>query len=124
MGFFNKLMNAGDKLVKMAGMGSATLQAAYVQKQAPTGSGVYQIRYQGQLMKVGMAKDGLRKRFSDYYRGLSGGTAGLRHITEDNRDRIIVSWKECPRDECRAREKYMYDNFKNQGEEMPWAERR
>jgi hypothetical protein len=91
MGFLGDLI-AG--VAKAAGVGRCSLKAAY-EGQAPNRSGVYKVYYEGQLMKVGKAEDGLRKRFSDYYRGTSGGTAGLSYIDENNRDEITVSWMEC-----------------------------
>lgn len=120
MGFLNGLVKAASKAVE----GRASLKDAYLNKLAPTGAGVYQIKYQGQLMKVGKASDGLRKRFSDYYRGQEGGTAALKYITASNRDQVIVSWKECSKDMCRKLETQMYDSAKARGEELPWSERR
>jgi len=91
---------------------------------AVTGSGVYRITYRGQLMKVGKASDGLRKRFSDYYRGVSGGTAGLKYITEENKDSVKVSWMECSGSKAREIETQWYDQAKSQGKELPWSDRR
>lgn len=105
-------------------VGRASLKDAYLEEKAPKGSGVYKIFYKGQLMKVGKAIDGLRKRFSDYYRGSEGGTAALKYITTQNRDDIVVQWRECPPDKCREIEAKMYDSAKNSGEELPWSERR
>lgn len=121
MGFFDSIMKAASSAT---GMGSASLKSAYLEKKAPKGSGVYKVKYRGQLMKVGKAPDGLRKRFSDYYRGLEGGTAGLKYITESNRDEVSVSWKECPKSEARKLETQMYDQAKKRGEELPWSSRR
>ena len=104
--------------------GSASLKDAYLEEKAPKGHGCYKVYYRGQLMKVGKAVDGLRKRFSDYYRGKEGGTAGLKFITSENRDQIRVSWIECAVSKCREIEKQWYDKAKASGEEMPWSERR
>jgi hypothetical protein len=104
--------------------GSASLKDAYLGEKAPQGPGCYKVYYHGQLMKVGKAVDGLRKRFSDYYRGQSGGTAGLKYITEDNRDQVRVSWLGCPSDKCRELETQWHDKARAAGEEMPWSERR
>lgn len=108
----------------LVGVGQTSLREAYVNKQAPRGSGVYRVYYRGQLMKVGKAPDGLRKRFSDYYRGEEGGTAHLKYITKENRDQVMVMWQECPKDRARAIETSWYDQAKAGGEEMPWSERR
>lgn len=103
---------------------STTLRDAYKNKKAPTSSGVYEIRLDGKLMKVGKASDGLRKRFSDYYRGKVGGTAGLKYITEDNRDNISVVWRICKKDVCRDHEIKLYEQAIKSGEDMPWSERK
>ena len=104
--------------------GEASLRSAYVKKQAPTTPGVYGVYYRGQLMKVGKAADGLRKRFSDYYRGQAGGTAGLKYITVANRDQVNVQWLVCPKQFARRIEIVWYDRAKARGEEMPWSSRR
>lgn len=121
MSFFNNLIN---NISRATGMGNCSLKAAYLDEQAPKGCGVYKIKYQGQLMKVGKAEDGLRKRFSDYYRGQSGGTAGLKYITESNRDDVTVMWVECSRENTRSLEKQWYDEARAKGEELPWSDRR
>ncbi|MDD3044812.1 MAG: hypothetical protein PHF33_05075 [Candidatus Delongbacteria bacterium] len=104
--------------------GSASLKDAYLNQKAPIGTGVYKVYHRGQLMKVGKAVDGLRKRFSDYYRGKEGGTAGLKFITSENRDHVRVTWLECPSDKCRELETQWHDKARTSGEEMPWSERR
>jgi len=121
MGFLDSFFSS---LSSAAGMGSASLKSAYFDKKAPQGPGVYKITYQGQLMKVGKASDGLRKRFSDYYRGQAGGTAGLKYITESNRDDVHVQWKECSPTEARKIETRWYDQAIQRGEELPWSDRR
>lgn len=117
-------MSLRDLILGPTGMGRASLRAAYLDKKAPDTPGVYKVYYQNQLMKVGKAEGGLRKRFSDYYRGSAGGTAGLKHITENNRDDIKVSWKLCKRNECRALEVQWYNEAISAGESLPWSERR
>ena len=92
MGFFDSLVKT---VSSVAGAGRTSLRNVYENKAAPNESGVYKVFYQGELMKVGKAEDGLRKRFSDYYRGSAGGTAGLSYITSENRDEVQVSWKTC-----------------------------
>ena len=127
MGFFDnvfqKVNKAMDAASSASGIGKASLKAAYLDKKAPKESGVYKIKCDGQLMKVGKASDGLWKRFSDYYRGTAGGTAGLKYITESNRDSVQVSWKKCSASEARKIEIKMYEQAKNNGEEMPWSAR-
>ena len=75
-------------------------------------------------MKVGKAADGLRKRFSDYYRGQAGGTAGLKYITVTNRDQVKVQWMVCPKEYARRLEIAWYNQAKARGQEMPWSSRR
>ena len=121
MGLFDNL----TRVVSSAtGMGNASLKSAYLDKKAPKDPGVYRIKYEGQLMKVGKASDGLRKRFSDYYRGSSGGTAALKYITKSNRDQVSVSWKKCSASEARKLEKQWHDQAKANGNELPWSDRR
>jgi len=123
MGF----LDAIGKLVKTASShlptGGSSLRAA-AKESSLNFPGVYKIFYAGQLMKVGKAEDGLRKRFSDYYRGREGGTAGLKYIDESNRDGVSVQWRKCEGNECRTLETQMYDQAKAAGEELPWSDRR
>ena len=95
-----------------------------MEQKAPTLPGVYKVFYRRQLMKVGKAEDGLRKRFSDYYRGAAGGTAALSYITNETRDEVVVSWVVCRKDQARRIELQWYDEAKSRGEEMPWSDRR
>jgi len=107
-----------------SGSGRASLKDAYLGEKAPKGPGVYKIFHNNKLMKVGKANDGLRKRFSDYYRGVEGGTAALKYITTANRDEVIVQWRECPVEKCRELETKMHDSAINSGETLPWSDRR
>lgn len=102
----------------------ASLKDAYCAQLAPAGPGVYKLYLNGRLMKVGKASDGLRKRFSDYYRGITGGTAGLKYINESNRDDIIAVWVECEISQCRELEIKLYNEAEARGEKMPWSERK
>ena len=102
---------------------STTLRAAYLEKQAPNKPGVYKMYHDGKLMKVGKAEDGLRKRFSDYYRGQKGGTAGSRYVNESNRDEIEVWWVCLPRDKCREAERNMTQQAIDGDEKLPWVVR-
>ena len=122
MGFFDKVVAVATQAARNI-MGSATLREAYLDKKAPTRSGVYELYLGGKLMKIGKAENGLRKRFSDYYRGLEGGTAGIREIDESNRDEIRVSWVCLPSNKCREEEKRRIQEAKKQGEQLPWVHR-
>lgn len=119
------LLDSMLKICSVAtGTGSASLKDAYLGQKAPSGPGVYKIFHGGQLMKVGKAGDGLRKRFSDYYRGPAGGTASLKYITSSNRDNVKVFWQECPASEARKIETRWYDQARKKGETLPWSDRR
>ncbi|MBU4485809.1 MAG: hypothetical protein KKD38_02670 [Candidatus Delongbacteria bacterium] len=124
MGFWDIVGKVVQTAVSSTIGGSASLKDAYLNEKAPRGPGCYKVYYHGQLMKVGKAIDGLRKRFSDYYRGKEGGTAGLKYITSDNRDQVRVSWLECSSSDCRKLETQWHDKAKAAGEEMPWSDRR
>lgn len=104
--------------------GTASLRAAYLEQKAPNTPGVYKVFYRRQLMKVGMAEIGLRKRLSDYYREEAGGTAALRYITSQNRDQVAVQWVVCPAESARRIELQWYDEAKARGESMPWSDGR
>ena len=122
MGFLDKVKQAAEAGTKMAAEkvgGSASLRDAYLGMKAPAKSGVYRVYYRRQLMKVGKATDGLRKRFSDYCRGMEGGTAGLKYITRENRDDVHVQWMLCPASQARAMETRLYDQAKANGETLP-----
>ena len=126
MSFFDKVKRAAEAGMKVAADnvgGSASLRDAYLGEKAPRKPGVYRVYYHGQLMKVGKAADGLRKRFSDYYRGLEGGTAGSKYITRENRDDVHVQWILRPASQTRDLEKRLHDQAKSQGETLPWQER-
>ncbi|NLB60984.1 MAG: hypothetical protein GX802_00920 [Clostridiales bacterium] len=105
------------------GWGSASLRDA-AQDSSLNSPGVYKIYYRGSLMKVGKAEDGLRKRFSDYYRGQQGGIAYLKYIDESNRDGVSVRYRKCDRSECRELELQLYDEARDRGESLPWSDRR
>ena len=122
MGFLNKVMGFAAEAARNFA-GSATLREAYQDKKAPNRPGVYKLYLGSRLMKIGKAEDGLRKRFSDYYRGPEGGTAGMREIDKSNRDNIEVSWVCLPRSKCREEEKRQIQEAKGRGEDPPWVKR-
>lgn len=123
MGFFDTVGKAAKAVSKMSPVGSSSLRSA-AENSDLNCPGVYKVFYSGQLMKVGKAEDGLRKRFSDYYRGSAGGTASLKYIDESNRDAVNVQWKKCERSQCRTLETQMYDAAKAADEKLPWSNRR
>ena len=75
----------------------------------PNESGVYILRMNGNLLKVGSAEDGVRKRMQQYY-GLNK-HCGLKEITEENRDKIYVTWQNCPRSKCIELESKLYKKY-------------
>ena len=123
MGFFDAVGNVLKTASSISPAGSSSLRSA-AENSDLNCPGVYKVFYSGQLMKVGKAEDGLRKRFSDYYRGKAGGTAYLKYIDESNRDRVSVQWRKCERNQCRELETRMYDEVKAAGEKLPWSDRR
>ncbi|MDD2235532.1 MAG: hypothetical protein PHV03_11715 [Desulfitobacteriaceae bacterium] len=123
MGFFDTVGNMLKTASSISPVGSSSLRLA-AENSDLNCPGVYKVLYSGQLMKVGKAEDGLRKRFSDYYRGKAGGTAYLKYINESNRDRVSVQWRKCERNQCRELETRMYDEVKAAGEKLPWSDRR
>ena len=102
---------------------AASLKDAYL-NLAPRGSGVWKLFLNGKLMTLGQAKDGLRKRFSDFYRGKPGGTAGKKEIDGSNKDQVTVWWRECPPDDCERYFEQMYVACEEAGEVLPWLRRR
>jgi len=123
MVFFDTVGNMLKTASSISPAGSSSLRSA-AENSNLNCPGVYKVFYSGQLMKVGKAEDGLRKRFSDYYRGKAGGTAYLKYIDESNRDRVSVQWRKCERNQCRELETRMYDEVKAAGKELPWSNRR
>ncbi|WP_286947692.1 hypothetical protein [Acetobacterium sp. UBA5834] len=123
MGFFDLVWKVAKGAMDSSSIGSSSLRSAAENSSLNTPS-VYELCYQGQLMKVGKVEDGLRKRFCDYYRGKNGGTAYLKYIDETNRDGVFAKWRKCERNQCRALETQMYDAAKARGEELPWSDRR
>lgn len=89
-------------------------------KQASTGvniPGVYILRLNGQVMKVGSAEIGVQKRMQQYY-GLNK-SCGLAEINESNRDLIHVTWQNCPKCKCNELESKLARKY-GMG---PWAKR-
>ncbi|MGJ7046246.1 GIY-YIG nuclease family protein [Thermoanaerobacterium thermosulfurigenes] len=95
MGIFDILGN----LVKSSGVVAVSLLEAT--KVAPNSMGCYKLFCNGNLVYVGKAEDGLRKRFVQYYNGTTNHYTSARNIFE-NRDSIVVRWVVLQsREECR-----------------------
>lgn len=80
-------------------------------------SGVYILRLNGQVMKVGSAEIGVQKRMQQYY-GLNK-SCGLNEINAENRDQIWVTWQDCPKSKCNELESKLAKKY-GLG---PWAKR-
>jgi hypothetical protein len=83
--------------------------------------GVYILRLDRRLMKVGSAEIGVQKRMQQYY-GLNTSCGLNDYIKENNRDKIYVTWQACPKDKCNELESKLFEKYSH--EEMPWASRR
>jgi hypothetical protein len=83
--------------------------------------GVYILKIDGRIMKVGSAMIGVQKRMQQYY-GMNQ-HCGLYHINENNRDNIQVIFQHCPYDKCSELESKLFDKYGGV-ESMPWAVRR
>lgn len=84
--------------------------------------GVYILRIQGTIMKVGSAKIGIQKRMQQYY-DLNPACGLNRHINASNRSIIFVDYQTCLLSECAELESKLFDKY-GPIEMMPWAERR
>ncbi len=88
----------------------------------PSQSGVYILRLEGKVMKVGSAKIGIQKRMQQYY-GLNAHCGLNKFITKANRDDIFVSYQTCLEDACEELETKLFNKY-GPISVMPWAERR
>ncbi len=71
--------------------------------------GVYILRLNGVLLKVGSAEIGVRKRMQQYY-GMNP-YCGLPQITKNNRDQITVEWQDCPAGKCIELESKLFRKY-------------
>ena len=79
--------------------------------QAPNDMGCYKIFYDGELVYVGKAEDGIRKRFVQYYNGTTAHYTSAKKIFE-HRDELEVSWQILnSREECRTTEREWIEEF-------------
>lgn len=88
----------------------------------PSGSGVYILRLNGKIMKVGSAKIGIQKRMQQYY-GLNEHCGLNGYINSHNRDKITVSYQLCSTSQCEELESKLFDKYGSPGA-LPWAQRR
>ena len=88
----------------------------------PNTPGVYILYLNGQIMKVGSAEIGVQKRMQQYY-GLNSYCGLNKHINENNRDNITVTFQTCNSDQCNELESKLFDKYGSVSN-MPWATRR
>lgn len=69
-----------------------TMSLAQATKEAPNAAGCYQIYMGDELVYVGKAGDGIRKRFVQYYNGTTAHYSSANKIYK-NRDVLTVKWK-------------------------------
>ena len=84
--------------------------------------GVYIIRLNGQIMKVGSAEIGIQKRMQQYY-GMNSACGLNLYINAQNRDAVTVDYQYCDKQDCRELESKLFDKY-GPIEVLPWAERR
>ncbi|MBE6738045.1 MAG: hypothetical protein IKB72_05050 [Ruminococcus sp.] len=88
----------------------------------PASSGVYILRLNGRVMKVGSAAIGIQKRMQQYY-DLNPFCGLNRHINKENRDSISVTYQTCLPSACEELESKLFDKY-GPIHLMPWATRR
>ena len=78
---------------------------------APNEMGCYKIYLDDDLVYVGKAEDGIRKRFVQYYNGTTAHYPSAKKIYQ-HRDEISVSWEELDsREECRETERNWIEKY-------------
>ncbi len=124
MGLLKGLLKGAKNIVKeaskAAGVGGGKLKDVADSMKNPNGPGVYILKLNGRIMKVGSAEIGIQKRMQQYY-GLNTHCGLNKYINKDNRDYILVKWQACPANKCRELEAKLFDKY---GENLPWSERR
>lgn len=83
--------------------------------------GVYILKLNGTITKVGSAQIGIQKRMQQYY-GLNKCCGLNQYIDERNRDRIIVTYQTCHPNECEELESKLFEKY-GYVQAMPWAKR-
>ncbi len=124
MGIFDMIGRGLSSMSKKASSHSQIGSGSLRDVQNPTSKlntpGVYILKMNGEIMKVGGAKIGIQKKMQQYYR--LNTTSGLnKYINETNRDQIQVTWQKCPAEKCDELEAKLFDKY---GKKAPWAERR
>ena len=84
-------------------------------------AGVYILKINNVIQKVGSAKIGVKKRMQQYY-GLNRWCGLNKHINKNNRNIIEVTFQTCKKKECRELESKLFDKYGIVN--MPWAKRR
>ena len=85
-------------------------------------SGVYILRLNGSVVKVGCARIGLQNRMQQYY-NLNPWCGLNKHINSSNRDSITVDFQICSYSECAELESKLFDKYTSDAP-LPWTQRR
>lgn len=83
--------------------------------------GVYILKLNGTITKVGSAQIGIQKRMQQYY-GLNRHCGLNQHIDGKNRDKIHVTYQTCSPNECEELESKLFAKY-GYVQAMPWAKR-
>ncbi len=113
----SKPLNWPRSRASAADVHRASLKNAAKPSSAGALPGVYILRLNGRVMKVGSAEIGVQKRMQQYY-GMNQ-SCGLPHINPENRDSISVTWQNCPKSKCNELESKLPRKY-GMG---PWARR-
>ncbi len=93
----NGVMNIALQQKGIKGTGKLSLEDAA--KMAPEGSGCYELFMDGELVYIGKAEIGLRRRFVQYWNGTTTTYKSGDDIHE-NKEKITVRWYEMDRSKC------------------------
>lgn len=105
-------------LFKYKSLGRDTLKRAHDPKIYPNDQpGVYILYLFGRIMKIGCAKEGIRKKMQEYY-GVYLHAGSEKHIDRYNRDHIKVEWQYCRESECEELEAKLFKKYGNK----PWSD--
>ena len=103
-----------EEVSQMEDFGYANLEAACRKEKVPNKPGIYKIFYQGKLMKIDLAKEGLRQKFIEYYQGNG------EHIDQEIRGEIRVKWRICKPGQLSKVVDKMLQEAKEDGKDLPW----
>ena len=119
MGFFDSIMK---NLSAASPIGFGSLKSASESSEKGNKPGVYLLKLNGDIKKVGSAAIGVQKRMQQYY-GLNSSCGLTGCINEENRDKIKVKWQSCSKRDCEELESKLNDKYEDSNS-MEWSERR